>query len=694
MVDLTQALGGAFVPLPSIAPKISQIPEHQLHQELEAFGLINPDIIPDGALRRYGIHGDKPGEKNGWLVVFADLDLWAAAWGSWRYGDKHTWSSIDESRMTMDQAATFKARIEEARRRRHEEQLRIWEEKAVEAQNTVAYLSPAHSHPYLERKQVLAMGQLLSRGDDLLLPMRNAQGEIRSYQTIPADSEKKKLFMPGGEVSGCWFQIGDAGQTMVVCEGYATGSSIAATTGLPVAVAFNAGNLKPVAEALRGNHPESRIIIAGDEDLWTVGMDGKPINPGREKAEAAAKAVGGETLFPPFRDLSARPTDFNDLAVSEGWERVKTLFDQALTAPVAFDAFDVATLTDDRPPPRQWIVDQWIPHRETTLLYGSGGAGKSLLAMQIATCINLGEPVFGLKAKRGGTLLYMCEDDHEELHRRQYGINNRYGIKNEKLTNHRWVSRVGESNIFMTYNRDGVGVPTEVYRQFRAAVAKYRPLLVIVDTAADTFGGNENNRSQVNEFIKRLFTSIAKEFDCAVVILAHPSKSGEASGDGGSTAWNAAVRSRLFFKKIKGDKARLMKMKANGAKAAASAQEVADDEKIDLIWKDWSYILEDATQAQADPEHEACKQDFLRLLQDAIDDGVNMSNSPQSRTQYAPALMPNMRGAEGLKWTKSDYEEAMMDLYSNGVIGMVEYREGSSKSRKKGLRIIDTWGGE
>jgi len=64
-----------------------------------------------------------------------------------------------------------------------------------------------------------------------------------------------------------------------------------------VAVAFNAGNLKPVALALRGKFPDAKIILCADNDRFTPG------NPGVTKARKAALAVGGRLLVPRFDDI-------------------------------------------------------------------------------------------------------------------------------------------------------------------------------------------------------------------------------------------------------------------------------------------------------------------------------------------------------------------------------------------------------
>ena len=54
----------------------------------------------------------------------------------------------------------------------------------------------------------------------------------------------------------------------------------------------------PVARELHEKYPEKQIVIAGDDDRHLELTHG--INPGRTKAEEAARAVGGKVLLPIF----------------------------------------------------------------------------------------------------------------------------------------------------------------------------------------------------------------------------------------------------------------------------------------------------------------------------------------------------------------------------------------------------------
>src|SRR5437773_12205191 len=106
---------------------------------------------------------------------------------------------------------------------------------------------------------------------------------------------------------------------MCIAEGYTTAASVHQATGHAVAVAIDAGNLEPVAVALRAKYPDLCIVICSDDDYL------KADNPGLTNATAAARAVGGLLAVPGFgADRPAFATDFNDLAQHNGAEAVRT----------------------------------------------------------------------------------------------------------------------------------------------------------------------------------------------------------------------------------------------------------------------------------------------------------------------------------------------------------------------------------
>ena len=110
-------------------------------------------------------------------------------------------------------------------------------------------------------------------------------------------------------MAGFYFSVGKPNGVLCVAEGLATGASIYEATKHAVAVAFNAGNLEPVARALRRKFPDARLIVCADNDA-----DKKP-NIGVEAATKAARATAGLLAVP---ELDGTKADFNDLHRQRG----------------------------------------------------------------------------------------------------------------------------------------------------------------------------------------------------------------------------------------------------------------------------------------------------------------------------------------------------------------------------------------
>lgn len=147
------------------------------------------------------------------------------------------------------------------------------------------------------------------------VPMTDVNGTVYSIQRIYSDkhNESRKLFLEDTRVSGLMYVMGELPRQLqvIVCEGFATAATVREETGRPVVCAFTANNLLPVCEAIRATYRDIEIIVAGDDDRH------KESNTGRLKAEVAALAVGGKTLYPAFHAKCARCIDFNDVSACQ-----------------------------------------------------------------------------------------------------------------------------------------------------------------------------------------------------------------------------------------------------------------------------------------------------------------------------------------------------------------------------------------
>lgn len=371
------------------------------------------------------------------------------------------------------------------------------------------------------------------------------------------------------------------------------------------------------------------------------------------------------------------------MAREAGWVRTSTT-DTAPITPIQF--IEPATLQGQLIPAREWLVPDWIPMPYTTALYGDGGTGKSLLAMQLMTAAATGKHWLGQQVKPVKALGFFCEDTVDELHFRQAQINQAYGCNFSDLGNMVWYSGVGEDNTLVAFDNGRDACLTALYQQLEQKVLEFKPQLIVIDTAADTFGGNENARRDVRIFISRL-NKLAAQVKGAVVLCAHPSVAGMTSGrgDGGNTAWNNSVRSRIYLRRPPADKDALpvdanirllSRMKSNYS--------AANDELM-LLWQNGAFttigaIGSNPGDTSAKAAHEKHVEEcFLKALDDLEAQGRNLSVSKNS-TNHAPKLLRQNPHCHGL--SMKELEAAMERLFAARKIKNELYGRKSNPAKK------------
>ena len=210
----------------------------------------------------------------------------------------------------------------------------------------------------------------------------------------------------------------------------------------------------------------------------------------------------------------------------------------------------------------------------------------------------------------------------------------------------------------------GIIQPTPLFDQLLEAACDIRPKMIGLDTSSDVYAGEENNRSQVRQFVG-LLRKLAIQSNSAVVMCSHPSLTGINSGSGlsGSTGWHNSVRARMYLKPAETDKGdepdpelrELQFLKNNyGPKA----------QKILLRWKNGVFIPAQATDRWIEVADQNTERVFLILLGKFNKQLRDVSPKPSKI--YAPTLFAADPEAGGIK-TKA-FERAMSRLLDTNRI--------------------------
>lgn len=330
------------------------------------------------------------------------------------------------------------------------------------------------------------------------------------------------------------------------------------------------------------------------------------------------------------------------------------------------DAFSPAELQGKPIPEREWCVEELIPQASASFINADGGTGKTLLGLQLQSSAAFGTTWIGKVVQAGPSLGVYCEDDPDELHRRIASIAEHHQRPLSDLGQMHVVSRVGQDNLLATFDRNQVGKPTPFFQQVSAYAVSIGARLVVLDSLHDLFGGDEISRTQARQFVG-LLRNLALTIRGAVVVNAHPSVAGMSSGTGssGSTAWNNAVRSRLYLTRPTGEDADpdarvLRTMKANYAAIGG---------EIDLTWKNGVFIPR--TQDTSDP-YGTAEAVFMACLDKVAQEQRYVSAAPQSGN-YAPKVFARMPTAR--KLSKDKLRRAMDALFHEGRIRVGQHRK-------------------
>jgi RecA-family ATPase len=351
--------------------------------------------------------------------------------------------------------------------------------------------------------------------------------------------------------------------------------------------------------------------------------------------------------------------------------------------PPPLEVVDAYELLSKPAPVRRWQVEDWIPADDVTLLGADGGEGKTTLALQLAFCTVWGFPWLGNTVRQGPVIYITAEEPIPEVHYRLEKIQKGIVLTGAPPHPLKIISLADSDAVLAVPAGPGTMQTTPLFDSVAALVRDLKPVLLILDAAADVFGGNEIDRPQVRSFI-RILRSVGLANDCAILLLAHPSVDALKTGRGysGSTHWNNAVRARLYFttpsigegedKKRDDDVRELERAKSNRAKRGV---------KMTLRWHDGFFGLERGA-SRGPLDLAEAKAVFLNLLRSYTKQGRKLSDGPKSGS-YAPTMMA--REEQGKTIGVARLTQAMNALFSEHRIRV----EHEGKPSRPHSRIVE-----
>jgi hypothetical protein len=193
------------------------------------------------------------------------------------------------------------------------------------------------------------------------------------------------------------------------------------------------------------------------------------------------------------------------------------------------------------PTPREWAIEQFAPVGKVTVVAGPGGVSKSMLVLHMAMYAAIGKDFGPFKPSAPiRTLAVSYEDDRQEMHKRvnaliaelsdqDDGISDMlYDIKGQLASNLLMYAADDDASAWLILtkpDRFGPAERTERVNWLIGFLQRNSVRLLILDPAVYTHQLEENDISDMAIYMQTL-SAIAKQANCAVLVVHHMSKAG------------------------------------------------------------------------------------------------------------------------------------------------------------------------
>ena len=157
----------------------------------------------------------------------------------------------------------------------------------------------------------------------------------------------------------------------------------------------------------------------------------------------------------------------------------------------------------------RWLVKSLIGMDNLICLFGASGSFKSFLCIDLAMSVAHGIDWTKRKTVQGG-VVYLAAEGGSGISKRIRAWNAKNGLWENPKNFH--ICRVP----LLLTAKEEIGA----LRKAIAALPEI-PILVIIDTLAMSFSGDENSSSDIGTYLRMINTEIKSAFNCTVIVVHH-----------------------------------------------------------------------------------------------------------------------------------------------------------------------------
>ena len=347
---------------------------------------------------------------------------------------------------------------------------------------------------------------------------------------------------------------------------------------------------------------------------------------------------------------------------------------------------DLRRLSKQRAPDRLWFRQDWLA-AGATLLAGKGGEGKSSLVIHEAACGALGRPYIGAACTPYSSLVWNCEDDHDDLWRTLERVCEHEEFAMDPLEGRlHLVSRYACENALMTEVNRSLE-PTKVFDELREQVNDLQVDVLWLDNIAHAFGGDHDDRTGVTKFIN-MMNGVVRGRPFGIVLVAHVSRA-QGSEFSGSVAWENAARMRWYLGSRPPDRHGDEDETGDAALRFLAKRKSNYSARDCLRMRMQKGLVVPESGAASSPEGGYAAQDEERAERVCLDGFMALRNSGIRTTdgKTSPDFLPSQMVAKNLatSFSKADMTRAMHRLIARGVFSRGAVGHHANRSTRFGL---------